>query len=175
MDTVTLKPNGPMYFIIFAVLLIIVVVFTKEGNEAFIMISSWFGIFSEEVLLVVVVLLIVMMLINTYNIDMNLDTNGTRKLVREVTVEGFEGSQSFCDKYQNNPHTLHKKCQQFNEQSCNAPDCCVWINSERCVGGNKFGPTFYSDEDKNDIEIDHFHHKGQCRGNCLGQEEVINE
>lgn len=167
MNTIELKANGAFYFILFATLLVLAVVFTKEGGMLFKDITSWLGVFWEEVFLVVIVLLIVMMLISTYNIDMDVTTNGRpRQLVRQVTVEGMTGAQSFCDKYLGKPNLLHEKCQAFNKDSCNATSCCVWLNSEKCVGGNKFGPTYYSDENLNDIDVHHYHHKNVCRGNC---------
>jgi predicted membrane protein len=167
MQTIGLKANPAFYFVLFATLLVVAVVFTKEGGSLFADITSWLGIFWEEVFLVVIVLLIVMMLISTYNINMNVGRNGRpRQLVRQVTVEGFSGAESFCEKYLGKPDLLHEKCQAFNRDSCNATSCCVWLNSEKCVGGNKFGPTYYSDDNLDDIDVNHFHHKNVCRGNC---------
>lgn len=159
------QANGIMYFVIAVTLLVMIVVFTKEGNEIFMNVTSWLGVFREEVLLVVVVLLIVMMVINMYNIDMNPEM-GVRHNIRTVTVEGFEGADDFCSKYLSDPLELHNKCTQFNKDSCNATGCCVWLNSEKCVGGNRFGPTYYSDENLNDIKVSHYHHKWRCSGNC---------
>ena len=167
MKTIELRANGAFYFILFATLLVVAVVFTKEGGMLFRDVTSWLGVFWEEVFLVVVVLLIVMMLITTYNINMDVGKNGRPKqLVRQVTVEGFSGAESFCDKYLSKPDLLHEKCQAFNRDSCNATSCCVWLNSEQCVGGNKFGPTYYSDENLDDISVNHYHHRNVCRGNC---------
>jgi len=167
MAAIELQANGAFYFILFATLLIMSVVFTKEGGVLFNEITSWLGIFWEEVFLVVIVLLIVMMIITTYNINMDIDKNGRpRQLVRQVIVEGFKGPEAFCDKYLSDPNVLHEKCQAFNKDSCNATSCCIWLNSEKCVGGNKFGPTYYSDDNLNDINVKHYHHKGICRGDC---------
>ena len=160
--------NSTAQVLVFAVMLVLVVVFTKQGNALFVDVTQWLGVFRSEVLLVVVVLLIVMMIINMYHIDMN-PVKGEGKTVRQVTVvEGFDasGSSSFCMKYQTDPHELHKQCQKFDKDSCNIPQCCIWLNGTKCVGGNKHGPTFYSDDNGEDVNIDYFHHQGRCRGNC---------
>lgn len=167
MTSIELKANGAFYFILFASLLVLAVIFTKEGGLLFKEVTGWLGNFWEEVFLVVIVLLIVMMLISTYNIDMDVGSNGReRKLVRQVTVEGFNGAESFCEKYLGKPDLLHEKCQTFNRDSCNATSCCVWLNSEKCVGGNKFGPTYYSDDNMDDISVNHYYHRNLCRGDC---------
>ena len=165
MNRINVEANGIMYFLIAATMLTVIVVFTKEGNELFREITGWLGIFREEVLLVVVVMLIVMMIININNIDMNPPT-GPRKEVRNIVVEGFTPEKDFCGKYVADPDVLHEKCTQFNEDSCNATSCCVWLNSEKCVGGNKFGPTYYSDDNMEDIKVRHYHHQWRCRGDC---------
>ena len=160
--------NNSAYVLVFAVMLTVVVVFTKEGSDLFKEVTGWLGVFRAEVLLVIVVLLIVMMIINIYNLDMN-PVTAEGKTVRKVTVvEGFDadGSSSFCAKYQSDPHELHKQCQKFDKDSCNIPQCCIWLNGTKCVGGNEHGPTFHSDDDGEDVNIDYFHHQGRCRGNC---------
>lgn len=162
-----IEPNGAAYFVVFAVLIVFVVLFTKEGNQTFMEVTGWLGVFREEVILVVLVLLFVMMIIKTYNLDMDI-TPQKGKTVRVVTVEGFDadGSESFCQKYQSTPHLLHEECKKFGEQSCNVPPCCVWLNGEQCVAGNRFGPTYYSDDEGNDIKVNFFHHQRKCRGLC---------
>ena len=85
-----------------------------------------------------------------------------------VTVEGFPPSEStngLCKKNVDAPHTIHEQCQTFSEKNCNATSCCVQINGKngKCVGGNKDGP-FYLSENNKHLKIHSYSHLNTCHG-----------
>jgi hypothetical protein len=179
----SIRLNSPVYVLISGILLIFLAIFTKQGNKTFNSLTSMFGELSKEILLVVVVLLIVIMIINIYDLDMdiyNYKTNGNArgKVIEKRVVEGLSGvsnvpslntddkygTQSFCEKYQSDPVEMDKRCQKLNKNSCIIPSCCIWLNDKKCVSGGISGPTFTTDDNDNDIEVNNFTFQGKCYG-----------
>ena len=64
-----------------------------------------------------------------------------------------------CEKYIGDYSTINEKCRGLNENSCAAVNCCVLLNGNKCVAGNKIGPTFYTDGG-NDITFKYYEHRG---------------
>lgn len=184
----SIRLNSPVYVLISGILLIFLAIFTKQGNKTFNSLTSMFGELSKEILLVVVVLLIVIMIINIYDLDMDIynhKTNGHSEargqVIEKRVVEGLSGvsglsdapslntddkygTQSFCEKYQSDPVEMDKRCQKLNKNSCIIPSCCVWLNDKKCVSGGISGPTFTTDDNDNDIEVNNFTFQGKCYG-----------
>lgn len=79
------------------------------------------------------------------------------KETEEDTMSG-----AFCKKYQGTPHLLKKHCKNLGVKGCHVAKCCVLINDIHCMPGDHHGPTFKTDNGK-EINIDYFHHKGECR------------
>ena len=84
-----------------------------------------------------------------------------------VTIESFDSdfSDGLCEKHSDEPHEIEEKCKALTEDNCNSTSCCVWLNGEKCVSGNRHGPTYHTDGDK-DIDVSYFHHKNTCTGDC---------
>lgn len=148
--------------IIMMVLFILFIIAT--GDNFVIIFREWYGRIGAEVLLVVLSILFMISLIQKYNINMNEKKVG--HLEKVITVEGFSGQESFCDKYSSNPAELDQKCGELTEDNCNSTGCCVWLNGKKCVAGNKNGPTFKTEKDGSEIVISKFSHKTECKGNC---------
>jgi len=144
-------------------------------------VRRWLGKEAVSIVMVSLIMFGVVLLIKRFDIDMDVSkTNG--QPVRVVTVEGLDNlstdanmdmdmnineSESFCDKYKSQPSELDAKCAGLTEKSCDATSCCVFINGERCVAGNKNGPMFRTSAETNEnIDIKHYKHKGVCYGNC---------
>ena len=101
-----------------------------------------------EIILVAFIIFFVLLIINLSGINMNPKTND--KLVKVVTIEGFENTiKSFCEVHETNPIQLNKACNNLTQENCNATSCCVWLNDSKCVAGSQSGPTFKSDDNKN--------------------------
>ena len=154
------------YMLIFILGLIALTVSSKEG----VLLIEQFGLLRCEVLLVTAILLISMLLINMNNWNME-TRKGNGEVIKELRVEGLENiesdaTKSFCEKYQKDPIELNKQCGKFDKDSCDIPNCCVWLNGKSCVAGDINGPTFTSDDDMKDIDIKYYKHQGKCYGNC---------
>lgn len=165
--------------VLFAILLVLFVTYTKPGKDLYITLTSktvgiGTGIFSSEVFLIIFVLIFAMMIISMYNLDMSPDSlrhaDTANQLKISTTIEGFDkiGNQTFCDKYSSNPNNLNTECGKFGEGTCNTTKCCVWLNGEKCVAGDKNGPTFMSDDDGKQIEVKKYMFRKKCYGDCRG-------
>jgi hypothetical protein len=85
-----------------------------------------------------------------------------------VTIESFadsDFSDGLCEKHSGEPDEIEKKCTALTEDNCNSTSCCVWLNGQKCAAGDKHGPTYHTDGDK-DIDVKYYHHKNTCKGNC---------
>jgi hypothetical protein len=60
---------------------------------------------------------------------------------------------------------MHETCNGLSGHACNTTNFCVLINGDRCVGGDKKGPT-YNTQDGKDIDIKYYYHNGSCSGSC---------
>ena len=84
----------------------------------------------------------------------------------DKTDVNADNSESLCEKYAATPHLIEEKCNTFSSQSCNAASCCVCLNGKKFVAGNKHGPTYFSDNNGNNIDILYYYHKNKCSGKC---------
>ena len=72
--------------------------------------------------------------------------------------------KSFCSSGGENLHQLESECNQLTKDNCSKVSCCGYLNNEKCVNGNQFGPTFRSDKDGNNINIDTYYYMNKCTG-----------
>ena len=56
-------------------------------------------------------------------------------------------------------------CKDLSSHSCNNASFCVLLDGERCVGGNKNGPTYLTEGGKR-TEFKYYNYKGVCSGIC---------
>ena len=133
------------------------------------------------IIILTLILYILIVLFSLYNEDLNkiLPEPSDEKIGKIVTVEGFDITNtdttndlpnkspetSFCELYSMVPGNLELKCNNFNERSCNIPSCCVWRNGNKCVAGDKLGPTFHGTVES-PISTKFYHHKNVCYGLC---------
>lgn len=137
-----------------------------------------FGFFKINRLLLFLIL-IVILTISVYNNVLNekhetnkkSETNKVSETNKEKTTEGLFNKYSFddalCYKYSDlSPaeelKNINKDCNSLKESSCNSSKCCVWLNGEKCVGGDKSGPTW---QDKNN-KTKYYSWKNTCYGEC---------
>jgi hypothetical protein len=84
-----------------------------------------------------------------------------------VTIEKFTNSlmgDSICSS-KNDPDEINSLCNQLTQKNCKVSSCCVVLNGNKCVGGDKHGPTFHSENGKK-INLDYYYYKNKCFGNC---------
>jgi hypothetical protein len=128
--------------------------------------------------IIVVVVLLLLVIIKIKEIDLN-PPKPESKLVQQVIVEtldtlGGVSSQeniklnpveSFCESYLGNSTELEGACNQLTESNCAQTKCCVYTG-EKCVAGDKDGPTYKTDKDGKLITIDSYYYLGKCQGKC---------
>jgi len=85
---------------------------------------------------------------------------------RVVTIETFDDnndshSEAFCKKYQPQPHKLREHCKNLGVRGCHVPRCCVLLNGEECVPGDRNGPSFRTHFGEA-INAKYFYFQGKC-------------
>jgi hypothetical protein len=73
---------------------------------------------------------------------------------------GDNFGSAFCPINQENPTQLINQCSLLTADSCNATDCCIWINGTKCVAGDASGPM------EMNLDAKYYSHKYQCHGGC---------
>lgn len=102
-------------------------------------------------------------------LGINFGNNKPNQIQKIVTIEAFKGldenEHAFCEKFIGDPKKIHDECKKLSAQSCILPKCCVLTNGVSCVGGDRHGPTFHTE---NGVEkrVNYYHHKTTCHGNC---------
>ncbi len=78
---------------------------------------------------------------------------------------GNKFGDAFCEIYGGNPVNLTNKCSTLTSESCNATNCCIWVNGKKCIAGNEKGPTIPMGSSAT-VDADYYSYKYQCYGNC---------
>ena len=55
-------------------------------------------------------------------------------------------------------------CKSLTTTNCKQMDCCILLDTDRCVAGDTSGPIFHSDSSGNDLKYDYFFHRSSCYG-----------
>jgi hypothetical protein len=127
------------------------------------------------------ILVITIFKINFSNLEDNDNTNIEKKTKKEIIIEGFNKNKTkskfesvvknstlnFCERFKGNNHLIEKKCNSQSNSRCKTRNCCVLIktnNTNKCVSGNKFGPTYHTDEKGNELNIDYYYYHDKCYG-----------
>ena len=90
----------------------------------------------------------------------------TTSVNTSVNTTNTTNTTGFCDPIKFTPSEINTKCGQLTKENCNVTGCCVYLNNNKCVGGDKNGPTFLSDGKGKLLNIDYYYYKNQCYGNC---------
>lgn len=108
-----------------------------------------------------------------------------KKVKKEIIVEGMETknktlfdniiqetTNDFCEKLKGNSHLIEKQCEKQSNNKCKQRNCCVLLhnnNESKCVSGNKFGPTYHTDEQGKNINFDYYYYQNKCYGDSCVQ------
>jgi len=124
-----------------------------------------------KIFIVVFIILSLIIFINSIGLNLN-DPDISKKLLKVVTIEGFDksspfltGSQAFC-KF-NKGSNLEKACNDLTETNCNQTSCCIW--SSKCMAGNASGPLFNSDAKGKTIQLPYYYFQNKCYGTTCPQ------
>jgi hypothetical protein len=72
--------------------------------------------------------------------------------------------KSFCSSGGENLNQLESECNELSKENCSKVSCCGYLNNTKCVNGNQFGPTFRSDNNGKNINIDTYYYMNKCLG-----------
>jgi hypothetical protein len=138
--------------------------------------GNWF-----RILLVASIISLLMFLITAKNLNNNKHTE-KEKEKEKIQVQIREGltnkeknnllkdmKNGFCNTHSGNSDNLDIQCNKLSKNICNMVDCCVFANinnNTKCVAGSKSGPTFKTDLNGNNLNIDYYYYKNKCFGNC---------
>jgi len=109
---------------------------------------------------------LVLVLITLKNWDMTPEENS--QLEQVVTIEkltNMDKTLGFCKHNKKNSSRLEKKCNKLSKKNCNSVNCCVHLNGNKCVAGDKSGPIFTTDDNNKKIDIDTYYFRNKCYGN----------
>uniref|UniRef100_A0A6C0KW90 Uncharacterized protein n=1 Tax=viral metagenome TaxID=1070528 RepID=A0A6C0KW90_9ZZZZ len=139
----------------------------------------------EQVIIVSGILFGLIIIFQAFNTESS-DTTDTKVLLGTATIEAMENGRvgpnpdlatdmsefdaqrklehSFCEFNGGNLQNLEIECNNLSKTNCSKVKCCGYLNQEKCVTGNKFGPTYRSDKSGNNIEIDTYYYMNKCSG-----------
>ena len=104
--------------------------------------------------------------IDNKKIDKKSTVVKTGAVVATTSTKESNNVKGFCDPTKFTPSDINNKCGQLSKENCNVTGCCVYLNGNKCVSGDKNGPTFLSNGKGKLLNIDYYYYKNQCYGNC---------
>lgn len=132
----------------------------------------------EDIILVVLALTIGMIL-QVKGLLFKPIKNSDRGLKREkeIIIENMDNNtentpyvSDFCKKLHGKSHEIEKRCEKEDPDICKHRSCCVLAvsgDTQKCLAGTKFGPTYHTDEHGKDINYEYYYYKNKCYGdNC---------
>ena len=115
--------------------------------------------FCLRVLLIVIIIILGVILALLY-----LMSSKTREGIDPDIKSITDPLLSFCSSYLGNSSELNTSCAQLTKRNCKKTSCCVLLNNESCVAGDKTGPRYKSNPSGERIEVGGYHHEGKCYG-----------
>lgn len=91
-----------------------------------------------------------------------------KHIEKVVTIESFDTDPSqdvIAENHHHNPKPLHDTCTTHSARACKTSSFCVLLDGEKCVGGDKHGPTYLT-QDGDKVDFNYYHHKNTCHGMC---------
>lgn len=129
--------------------------------------------FKLTVILVVLVILCVLSIVSMYGNDTYppspLGWSKKGKYIEALENKEKENTPAdhFCEEMKGQSHQLEEHCNSFTEQSCKYSSCCVYASvdgQEKCMAGNKDGPTYGRNDDGTKKNIEYYYYKRKCYG-----------
>lgn len=128
-----------------------------------------------DIILMVLLMIIILIVVTIYNIKLFDDNNENVKKITEKVFfyEGLKNMiqdndliqpshENICDTLQGKSHEIEKMCSGMSKSKCPYLPCCVLAsfsneNTPKCVSGNSSGPTYHTDDDGNNINVDYYY------------------
>ena len=93
--------------------------------------------------------------------------NGMNAYVNRPEYKTSIQGNGICNTYKNDINALEEKCNSINNDTCAATTCCVLLGGQKCVAGDKYGPSLKSNySDFMIVNKDFYYYQGKCHGNC---------
>ena len=89
------------------------------------------------------------------------------KFITKPEVVSDFNKRGFCDLENNIMENIDERCEKLPKDVCASTSCCVLLGDQRCVQGNKQGPTnkgIYNDTTIKNKDV--YYYRGKCFGNC---------
>ena len=128
-------------------------------------IATFMSTYGKKIGYITIVIFLVLWLIQL--IGLNMRPEESSELEQVVTIEkmsNLDRAKGFCKTNEGNATVLEKKCNNLSKLNCNTVNCCVHLNGTKCVAGDSTGPTFTSDDNDKDIDIDTYYFRNKCYG-----------
>ena len=107
-------------------------------------------------------------------LDVNFSPIENKHIEKVVTIESFDTNPSqdvIPGNHNHNPKPLHDTCTTHSTRACKTASFCVLLDGEKCVGGNKHGPTYLT-QDGDKVDYNYYYHKTNVMVN-VQKKEVI--
>lgn len=129
-----------------------------------------------KIFIVVVILFGFVSFFSLYN--SRYPSNSTKQLKEVVTIETMtthnnsktdlemDSATSFCKSHENLPSAsnIENSCNGLTNDICKSVSCCVLLNGEKCVAGGSSGPTFKTETNGTNRNIDYYYYQKKCYG-----------
>ena len=113
-----------------------------------------------------VVIIFITLIVIFQTLGVNFNPKKDSEIQKVVTIEKFDNaSETIPASHDNNLNKIHKTCKSLSTDACSNASYCVLLDGNKCVGGNKSGPTYLT-ENGESVDYDYYHHKKLCKGKC---------
>ena len=119
-----------------------------------------------SILNICIILITLIVLLDIFNIELKENINKENINKKIVYFENFKSSQDkLINKINKDPYDKHILCNNMTNNTCKKSSFCVLLNNNKCVGGDKFGPTYLTNNNKN-VDFKYYIHQNKCYGEC---------
>ena len=133
-------------------------------------------IFNYDYVLIIInvciLLITIIVILDIYNIQLK-ETKVINKNEKVIYYESFKSSRdALIDKVNNNPIDKHNICKNYTNNTCKMSSYCVLLDDKKCVGGDQYGPTYLTDDNKK-VDYNYYTYKNKCYGNCVKKNKML--
>lgn len=104
------------------------------------------------------------------------DMSETMENMDETDKKTLEKTtQDFCETLKGDSEAIEKKCLEQSEDGCKVRSCCILAFNKQntkgqCLAGSRTGPTYHTDENGQNKNVDYYYYRNKCYGNDCPQE-----
>ena len=105
----------------------------------------------ENILIFIIIMLFLLTLFSILGITFS-ENQTTKKIKKTISIEGMRDSadsdndEDKYNVYPKHPEEIDIMCNNLTEKNCKISSDCGWLNKEKCVGGDKIGPTYHPEK-----------------------------